>query len=68
LTVVLTGVWMWVMIQSRGNPYLDVMALLPLVYTAPFVYAMRYTYLKTRWRATQALAPGPSAPPPDGCR
>lgn len=54
-TLVLTGVWMWIYVQTYGNPYLDVMAFVPLTYTAPYLYTMRYTYLKARSRATQAL-------------
>ena len=53
--LVLTVVWIWIYWRTRGNPYVDSMAFLPLAWSAPYLYTLRYSHLKSRPPATQAL-------------
>jgi len=53
LTVVLTLGWMWLHVRIGDNPYTDALSMMPVM-TALLV-SMRYTYLKGRSAATQAI-------------
>lgn len=53
LTVLLTLGWMWLHARAGDNPYLDALSLMPFL--AALLASMRYTYLKGRSAATQAI-------------
>lgn len=52
-TVVLTLGWMWLHFRTGDDPYVDLFSLMPLL--AALLLSMRYTYLKGRSGATQAI-------------
>jgi hypothetical protein len=52
-TVVLTLGWMWAHRQMGDNPYVDSLSLMPFL--AAMLFSLRYTYLKERSAATQAV-------------
>jgi hypothetical protein len=53
LTVVLTLIWMWVHVRLGDNAYADSLSVMPFI--VPFLYSMRYTYLKRRSAGAQAV-------------
>jgi hypothetical protein len=52
-TLVLTLIWMAVHVRIGDNDYVDALSLLPFM--IPFVFSMRYTYLKNRPGSVQAV-------------
>ena len=52
-TLVLTLIWMAVRVRIGDNDYVDSLSVLPFM--IPFLYSMRYTYLKDRPASVQAV-------------
>ena len=52
-TLVLTLGWMWLRVWTDDNPYVDAFSAMP--FFAGLMLSMRYTYLKTRSGAAQAI-------------
>lgn len=52
-TLALTLGWMWLHVRTDDNPYVDSFSAMP--FFAGLMLSMRYTYLKTRSGAAQAI-------------
>ena len=52
-TVVLTLIWMTIRVRIDDTNYID--ALSVMAYMIPFLFSMRYTYLKDRPASVQAV-------------
>lgn len=52
-TIILTLIWMAVRRQMGDNPYVDSLGVMPFL--IPMLFSMRYTYLKGRPAAVQAV-------------
>ena len=52
-TLVLTAAWMWLRFRTDDNPYVDAFSAMP--FFVGLMVSMRYTYLKTRSAAAQAI-------------
>jgi hypothetical protein len=52
-TVVLTAVWMYVHVRVGDNPYTDSLSV--LAFLIPYIFSLRYTYLKHRPVSVQAV-------------
>ncbi len=57
-TLVLTLAWMWLHFRSGDNAYVDAFSVMPFL--VPLLVSMRYTSLKGRSVATQAIFIGGS--------
>ena len=53
MTIVLSLLWMVVHVRIGDNAYVDSLSV--LTYTVPFVFSMRYTYLKDRPASVRAV-------------
>ena len=52
-TVVLTDVWMYIHVRVGDNPYTDSLSV--LAFLIPYIFSLRYTYLKHRPVSVQAV-------------
>jgi hypothetical protein len=53
VTLVLTLAWMWLRVKTHDDPYVESFSIMP--FFAGMIVSMRYTYLKARSAAVQAI-------------
>ena len=58
VTAVLTLVWVWLRVKTHDDPYVESFSIMP--FFAGLLVSMRYTYLKARSAAAQAIFIGGS--------